>query len=123
MSLRVRQPTASPKAHPTHAAEVDPRRPAPRGPPLLMQVAPNPAAREKLHKVQALMGPSYLDAASFVKDATEQETVRRAQARLAAEDADKAGDAAMRAGDPSKAIEHYRQAEMILRYHPLIATG
>ena len=83
----------------------------------------NTEAREKLHKVQALMGPSYLDAASFMQDATEQEMVRRAQARLAAEDADQAGDMAMRAGNPDKAIEHYRQAEMILRYNPLIASG
>jgi len=81
------------------------------------------AARDKLHKVQALMGPSYMDAASFMKDATEQEMVRRAQARLAAEDADRAGDNAVRAGNPDKAIEHYRQAEMILRYNPLIASG
>lgn len=81
------------------------------------------AARDKLHKVQALMGPSYLDAASFMKDATEQEMVRRAQARLAAEDANQAGDNALRAGNPDKAIEHYRQAEMILRYNPLIASG
>ena len=80
-------------------------------------------ARDKLHKVQALMGPSYLDAASFMQDATEQEMVRRAQARLAAEDANLAGDNAMRAGNPDKAIEHYRQAEMILRYNPLIASG
>jgi type II secretory pathway component GspD/PulD (secretin) len=83
----------------------------------------NQAAREKLHRVQALMGPSYLDAASFMQDATEQEMVRRAQARLAAEDANLAGDNAMRAGDPDKAIESYRQAEMILRYNPLIASG
>jgi len=80
-------------------------------------------ARDKLHKVQALMGPSYLDAPASIKDSTEQEMVRRAQARLAAEDADKAGDAAMHAGDPDKAIESYRQAEMILRFNPLIAGG
>ncbi|HEV8111639.1 MAG TPA: hypothetical protein VGR31_02605 [Planctomycetota bacterium] len=83
----------------------------------------NTVAREKLHKVQALMGPSYLDAPASIKDSTEQEMVRRAQARLAAEDADKAGDAAMRAGDPDKAIESYRQAEMILRFNPLVAGG
>jgi murein DD-endopeptidase MepM/ murein hydrolase activator NlpD len=83
----------------------------------------NQAARDKLHKVQALMGPSYLEAPASIKDSTEQEMVRRAQARLAAEDADKAGDAAMRAGDPDKAIEHYRQAEMILRFNPLVSGG
>jgi len=81
------------------------------------------AAREKLHRVQSLMGPSYLDAPASIQDASEREMVRRAQARLAAEDADKAGDTAMRAGDPDKAIEHYRRAEMILRFNPLVAGG
>jgi type II secretory pathway component GspD/PulD (secretin)/tetratricopeptide (TPR) repeat protein len=79
-------------------------------------------AREKLHKVEGLMGTSYADAAGLLKDATEQEMVRRAQARLAAEDASMKGDNALRAGDLNTAIEQYRQAEMILRYHPLIAT-
>jgi type II secretory pathway component GspD/PulD (secretin) len=79
-------------------------------------------AREKIHKVEGLMGTSYADAASLLKDATEQEMVRRAQARLAAEDASIKGDNALRAGDLNTAIEQYRQAEMILRYHPLIAT-
>src|SRR5262249_46508092 len=45
------------------------------------------AARDKIHKVEGLMGTSYADAANQLKDATEQEMVRRAQARLAAEDA------------------------------------
>ena len=81
------------------------------------------AARDKLHKVQALMGPSYLEAPATIQDTTEQEVVRRTQARLAAEDADHAGDAAMLAGDPDKAIEKYRQSEMILRFNPLVAGG
>jgi type II secretory pathway component GspD/PulD (secretin)/tetratricopeptide (TPR) repeat protein len=80
------------------------------------------AAREKMHKVEGLMGTSYADAANLLKDATEQEMVRRAQARLAAEDASIKGDNALRAGEIDVAIEKYRQAEMILRYHPLIAT-
>lgn len=83
----------------------------------------NQAARDKLHKVQALLGPSYLKAPTTIQETTDLEIVRRTQARLAAEDADKAGDAAMRAGDPDKAIEKYRQAEMILRYNPLVGTG
>lgn len=82
----------------------------------------NALAREKLRRVEALMGDAYQGAAGFMQDATEQEMVRRAQARLAAEDADKQGDNALRAGDVNKAIDHYRQAQMILRYHPLIAT-
>src|SRR5436190_11986845 len=70
----------------------------------------NQSAREKLHKVEGLMGTSYADAAGLLKDATEQEMVRRAQARLAAEDASLKGDNALRAGDVNTAIEQYRQA-------------
>ncbi|MDZ4772319.1 MAG: hypothetical protein SGI72_04215, partial [Planctomycetota bacterium] len=80
------------------------------------------AAREKLRRVEALMGNQYAGAASFLKDATEQELVRRAQARMAAEDARQKGKLALAAGDYDRAIEQYRQAEMILRYNPLIAT-
>ena len=83
----------------------------------------NQAARDKLHRVQSLLGPAYLEAPATVQETIDQEMVRRTQARLAAEDADKAGDAAMRAGDPDLAIEKYRQAEMILRYNPLVSGG
>ena len=65
----------------------------------------------------------YDGAASFLKDATEQERVRRAQATMAAEDARQRGKLALAAGDYDRAIEQYRQAEMILRYNPLIASG
>lgn len=79
-------------------------------------------AREKLRKVEALMGDKYAGAAAFMTDATEQEMVRRAQASMAAEDARVRGKNALAAGDYDTAIEQYRQAEMILRYNPLIAT-
>lgn len=79
-------------------------------------------AREKMRRVEALMGDSYTGAASFLKDATEQEMVRRAQARMAAEDARARAKNALAGGDYGTAIEQYRQAEMILRYNPLIAT-
>jgi Flp pilus assembly secretin CpaC/tetratricopeptide (TPR) repeat protein len=79
-------------------------------------------ARDKMHKVEALMGDKYAGAATFMKDATEQEMVRRAQARLAAEDARVRGKNALSQGEYDTAIEQYRQAELILRYNPLIAT-
>jgi len=79
-------------------------------------------AREKLRRVEALMGDKYTGAASFLQDATEQEMVRRAQARMAAEDARTRAKNALATGDYATAIEQYRQAEMILRYNPLIAT-
>lgn len=82
----------------------------------------NTDARDRMHKVEALMGSRYQDAASFIRDAADLEVVRRAQARMAAEDAAKKGDDAYRAGLYDRAIEHYRQAEMILRYNPLVAT-
>ncbi len=80
------------------------------------------AARQKLRRVESLMGSAYQDAATFIQDVTEQEIVRRAQARLAAEDAAQKGDLAMRGSLYGEAIEHYRQAELILRYHPLITS-
>lgn len=79
-------------------------------------------AREKLHKVEALMGDQFAGAASFLQDATEQELVRRAQARMAAEDARMRAKNLLANGDYQGAIEQYRQAEMILRYNPLITT-
>ncbi|MFN0245142.1 MAG: hypothetical protein ACKVWV_19840 [Planctomycetota bacterium] len=88
-----------------------------------LEVQPgNTEARDRMHKVEALMGSRYQDAASFIQDAADLEVVRRAQARMAAEDAAKKGDDAYRAGQYDRAIEHYRQAEMILRYNPLVAT-
>jgi type II secretory pathway component GspD/PulD (secretin) len=49
--------------------------------------------------------------------------VRRAQARLAAEQHVVDGDNALRLKDYDGAIESYRRAESILRFHPLIADG
>jgi type II secretory pathway component GspD/PulD (secretin)/tetratricopeptide (TPR) repeat protein len=80
------------------------------------------AAREKMHTVRSLLGDSYADAALTIQDAASQTMVRRAQARLGAEEHKLAGENAMRAGDLDAAIEHFRQAQMILRYNPLIAT-
>ena len=81
------------------------------------------SAREKLRKVEALMGDRYAGAAAFLEDATEQEVVRRAQARMAAEDHSIRGKTALAQGDYATAIDEFRAAEMIVRYNPLIAQG
>lgn len=88
-----------------------------------LQVMPSSAeAKERLHKVEALMGDRYATASQSFEDALEREAVRRAQAQLSAETAQNKGDAAMRAGQYDEAAESYREALLILRYHPLIAT-
>lgn len=78
--------------------------------------------RQKMQTVKGLLGDKYSDAATFMKDATEQELVRRAQARFAANEARMNGKNKLAAGEYDAAIEQYRQAELILRYNPLIAT-
>jgi type II secretory pathway component GspD/PulD (secretin)/tetratricopeptide (TPR) repeat protein len=80
------------------------------------------AARDKLHTVRSLLGDRYADAAQVIQDSAGQTMVRRAQARMAAEEQKLLGENALRGGDFDGAIEHFRQAQMILRYNPLIAT-
>jgi type II secretory pathway component GspD/PulD (secretin) len=88
-----------------------------------LQVMPsNAQAKESLRKVEALMGDRFATAAQSFDDALEREAVRRAQAQLSAEQAKSRGDAAMRAGQFNDAATAYREALLILRYHPLIAT-
>lgn len=79
-------------------------------------------ARDRMHKVRSLLGDQYADAAQLVKDSAAQLMVRRNQARMEAMEQDEQGDNALRAGDLDAAVDHYRQAQMILRYNPLIAT-
>ena len=79
-------------------------------------------ARDRLHKVEALMGSRFSEASDFIKDSQDAEVVRRAQARLTAESARQMGDLAMGQGEYDQAVQHYRQAQLVLRYHPLIAT-
>ncbi|MBL8861457.1 MAG: hypothetical protein JNK02_05540 [Planctomycetes bacterium] len=80
------------------------------------------AARTQLRKVEALLGDRYQTAGSFLEDAAQREVVRRSQARMAAEDARIRAKNALAQGDYATAVEQYRQAEIILRYNPLIAT-
>ena len=81
----------------------------------------NQAARERMRRVQGLMGEGFAGAAQGIQDAIERETVRRAQARLEAEQLTIDGDNALRAGEYDQAVELYRRALNILRFHPLIA--
>jgi len=81
----------------------------------------NPEVRERMRRVQGLMGDSFATAAEGIQDAVERETVRRAQTRIEAEQLTLDGDNALRAKEYDKAIESYRRALNILRFHPLIA--
>ena len=82
----------------------------------------NQEAREKFQKVEAMLGDRLAQASDVMVDEVEREVVRRAQARIAAERAEKLGDAALAAGEHDRAIESYREAQLILRYHPLVAS-
>ena len=80
------------------------------------------AARDRMARVQSLMGDRFAAASEFIEDAAARETVRRAQARIAAHQAKIDGDNALAEGDYDRAVEGYREAQLILSYHPLIAT-
>ena len=82
----------------------------------------NLAAKEGIGRVEALMGDRFQTAAEFMDDAAAREAVRRAQARMAVEEAATQGDVALKAGDYPVAIDRYSEALLILGYHPLIAT-
>jgi type II secretory pathway component GspD/PulD (secretin) len=81
----------------------------------------NAEARDRMRRVRGLMGDEYEGAALGIQDAIERETVRRAQARLEAEQLAIDGDNALRNQEYDAAIENYRRAHNILRFHPLIA--
>jgi type II secretory pathway component GspD/PulD (secretin) len=81
----------------------------------------NQEARERMRRVQGLMGDDFATAAEGIQDAVERETVRRAQARIEAEQLTIEGDNALRAKEYDTAIESYRRALNILRFHPLVA--
>lgn len=89
-----------------------------------LEVMPTSAeAKAGLRRVEALMGDEFATAAANFEDAVARETVRRAQARLAAGQATAQGDAALRAGDYDAAVTAYREALVILEFHPLISKG
>ncbi len=83
----------------------------------------NQEARVRMRKVEAMLGHRYAVAADALEDEVERSMVKRAQARIEAERFAILGDAALRRGDYDSAIGEYRQAELILRFNPLIATA
>ena len=82
----------------------------------------NGDARERLQKVEAMLGKRYAIVADTLQDEVERAMVKRAQARIEAERFEARGDADLGKADYDSAIQNYRSAEMILRYNPLIAT-
>ena len=82
----------------------------------------NPEARELLRRVQGLLGDDYSSASLAFEDELQRTMVRRAQARLEAQDHVDRGEQSFREGDFDSAITEFRQAEMVLHYNPLIAT-
>lgn len=80
-------------------------------------------ARERLGRMQALLGDRYATLAEQFRDSVDREIVRRAQAQMAAEEAARMGDSAMAQQRYDDAVARYREAQTILIYHPLVATS
>lgn len=88
-----------------------------------LEVMPsNETARERLRHTRALLGDEYANISVAFDDMVERERVRQAIARLDVEQFTLDGDNHLLASDYDAAVESYRRAEMILRYHPLVAT-
>lgn len=83
----------------------------------------NQDARDRMAKVETSMGNRYALAAEALDDFSNRESVKAAQAMMAAEDAARMGDQALRRGEFDEAISQYKQANLILGYHPLVAEG
>ena len=77
-------------------------------------------ARAGFLQTKALMGDEDVLASSLLEDELAYQSVRRAEARIAANEAIQLGDAARRDGDFEEAISQYRRADVILALHPLI---
>ncbi len=82
----------------------------------------NTEARERMQKVEAMLGHRYAVIADTLSDEVERAMVKRAQARIEAERFTIRGKADLRNADYDSAIQNFRSAEMILRFNPLIAT-
>ncbi len=82
----------------------------------------NIQAKAGFARTQAALGDRFQGAADFFQDALARESVQRAQARIAADLKSSQGDSALRGNDFETAAESYREALVILRFHPLIAS-
>ena len=81
----------------------------------------NEAARDGYVQTRALLGEDAAGAQQLLQDTFDKETVKRAEARIAAGNAMMEGDSARRRGDYDAAVAKYREAKVILAYHPLIS--
>lgn len=89
-----------------------------------LQVMPsNRDVRDRMARVEAAMGNKYALAADALDDLSNRASVKAAQAMMAAEDSNRKGNLALRKGEFDEAINQYRQAELILGYHPLVSQG
>ena len=82
----------------------------------------NQDARTELRSVRSMLGDKYATVGEAFADETDRAMVRRAQALLQVETFSTEGDHAFEQQDFEKAIENYRQAESILRWHPMIES-
>lgn len=83
----------------------------------------NAAARDGVRRVRGLLGDAYAASVDEIQDEVGRAAVKRAQALLEADSWTGQGDMAVQEGRYDDAIEAYRQADLILRFHPMIATG
>lgn len=89
-----------------------------------LELDPNSeVAREGLRNMQAILGDRFSEASQSFESEADVIRVKRAQAKLEAQDAATIGDAAFGNGEFDKAIASYRLALVILRFNPLIAEG
>ncbi|MFT4537605.1 MAG: hypothetical protein ACI835_000035 [Planctomycetota bacterium] len=82
----------------------------------------NQDARTELRTVRSMMGDKYANVGEAFADETDRAMVRRAQALLQVEAFSDEGDRAFETEDYDRAVEQYRQAKSILRWHPTIES-
>jgi len=80
----------------------------------------NAEVRSELRRVRALMGDAYATAAEYFQDDTDRIMIKRAQAFLRVEELVGDGNRALEQAEYDSAIQAYRKAEQILRFHPQI---
>ncbi len=89
----------------------------------VLEIDPNHgAAQEWIRKAKTAMGQPNGDASDLLRDTQNREGARIEEAKLAAEQAQIDGDLATKQGNWELAVAKYREALLILRYHPFLAS-
>lgn len=83
----------------------------------------NQAAREGFRRAEALLGDPVSGAGARFGDDASNLRIKEQMARMRAEDFLASGDVKLKDGDFEGAVLDYRQAQTILEYNPLIASG